>query len=259
MLDFSAAFDHCLLLGKLKCYFKFTALSWMGSYLSRRRQRVFFNGSFSDSKEVQCGVPQGSCLGPLVYSIFTNDLPSVLDKARVIMYADDSTMCSAALTYQELTDVLSIELRTVAEWVSKNKLVLNISKTKCMVFGPRHMLVSNPELSLSLDGKPVEQVKKIKILGIVLDARLTWTEHIDNIVTKMGKSIAVTRKCSGYVTSSTLNQVIQALVLSHLEYCPVIWSSTAKNDLKKTPTRSKQSRQISSPLFNAHKCFSNAP
>lgn len=59
-------------------------------------------------------------MGPLLYSIFTNDLPSVLDKARVIMYADDSTMYSAALTYQELTDLLSIELRKEAEWISKN-------------------------------------------------------------------------------------------------------------------------------------------
>jgi hypothetical protein len=91
--DFSAAFDiidHELLLGKLKCYvFKSAALCWMESNLSRRRQKVLFNGSISSSKDIHCGVPQGSCLGPLLYSIFTNDLPSVMNKARVVMYADD--------------------------------------------------------------------------------------------------------------------------------------------------------------------------
>ena len=88
LLDFSAVFDvidHELLLGKLKCYgFKSAALSWMESYLSRKRLKVFFNGSFSNSKDIHCSVPQGSCLGPLLYPIFTNDLPSVMNKARVV-------------------------------------------------------------------------------------------------------------------------------------------------------------------------------
>ena len=66
----------------------------------------------------------------------------------------------------------------------------------------------------------------------MLDAALSWSEHIDNIVI-MGRGIAVTRTCSEYVTSSTLNQVIQSLVLSHLEYCPVIWSSAAKKYIEK--------------------------
>jgi hypothetical protein len=86
----------------------------MESYLSRGRQKVFFNGSFLDCKDLHCGVPQGRCLGPLLYSILTNDLPSVMNKARVVMYADDSTMYSTASAYNELTDVLSKELRTVS-------------------------------------------------------------------------------------------------------------------------------------------------
>ena len=102
-----------------------------------------------------------------------------------------------------------------------------------MVFASRQMLCSNPQLTLSLAGKPVEQVKQAKLLGVLLDSRLKWTEHIDNITTKMGRSIAVTRKCSKYITSDTMKEVIQALVLSHLEYCPAIWSSAAKKDLKK--------------------------
>ena len=84
MLDFSAAFDvidHTLLVNKLKCYgFTSNALAWFSQYLSGRRQRVFFNGSFSNWNPINCGVPQGSCLGPLLYSIFTNDLPLCVKK-----------------------------------------------------------------------------------------------------------------------------------------------------------------------------------
>ena len=84
LLDFTAAFDvidHKLLLEKLECYgFRPSAVAWMESYLVNRSQRVFFNGGYSDSVSVECGVLQGSCLGPLIYSIFTNDLPLVLKK-----------------------------------------------------------------------------------------------------------------------------------------------------------------------------------
>lgn len=90
------------------------------------------------------------------------------------------------------------------------------------------MLADDPQLNLSMNRTHVEQVKKMKLIGIMLNAALSWSEHIQNIVIKMGKGIAVTRKCSVYVTSSTLNQVVQSLVLSHLTYCPVIWSSAAK-------------------------------
>lgn len=120
------------------------------------------------------------------------------------MHADDSTMYSATSAHA-LIDVLSNELRTVSEWVGMKQIMLNISKTKCIVFGSRNMLAGDPR----------------------------WKHRYsclnkDNIVIKMGKGIAVTRKCTEYLTSSTLFRVIQSLVLSHLEYCPVIWLSAAK-------------------------------
>lgn len=162
LLNFSADFDvidHELLLGKLKCYgFNSPSLSWMESYLSRRRQNMLFNGSFSNSNDIHCGVPQGSCLGPLLYSIFTIDLPSVMNKARVVMYADDSTVYSAASECYELSDVLSSELRMVSEWVDMNKLVLNISKTKCFLFGSRYMHADETQFNLSMNRTHVEQV-----------------------------------------------------------------------------------------------------
>lgn len=100
MLDFSTAFiiiNHELLITKLSCYdFSSAGLSWIESYLSDRKQRVFFNGSVSERKDVSCGVPQSSCLGPLLFSIFTNELPCVLKQASMVMLADDSTMFSTA-------------------------------------------------------------------------------------------------------------------------------------------------------------------
>ncbi|KAF7645556.1 hypothetical protein LDENG_00202400, partial [Lucifuga dentata] len=101
LLDFSSAFDvidHSLLLDKLNLYgFTLTALKWMESYLTNRRQTVFFNGSLSKVRSVTCGEPQGSCLGPLLLAVFTNDFP-------IAMYAGDSTIYASATSTEKLND-----------------------------------------------------------------------------------------------------------------------------------------------------------
>ena len=134
MLDFSADFDiidHSQLLEKHMCNgFTPPAIMWIKSYLSNRTQRVFFNGSLSNIIQLESGIPQDSCLGPLLFSIFTNDMPLTLSKARVSMYADDSTLYTSATTATEMTATLNKELQLVSEWVARNKLVINISKTK---------------------------------------------------------------------------------------------------------------------------------
>jgi hypothetical protein len=135
LLDFSAAFDiSLLLLEKRMCYgFTPSAIMWIKSYLSNRTQRVFFNGSLSNIIQLESGIPQGSCLGPLLFSIFTNDLLLALSKASVSMYADDSTLCTSATTATEMTAKLNKELQFGPECVARNKLVLNISKTKSVM------------------------------------------------------------------------------------------------------------------------------
>lgn len=80
---------------------------------------------------------------------------------------------------------------------------------------------------------PIEQMNKIKLLGFTIDGQLTWSDHIDTIVIKMGQGIAVARRCSQYITPLIRKEVTQALVPSHLEHCMVVWSSAAKRDLKK--------------------------
>jgi hypothetical protein len=116
MLEFSAAFDiidHGLLMEKHMCYgFIPPAILWTRSYLSNRTQKVFFNGSLYNIIQVESGIIQDSCLGPLLFSIFTNDMPLALSKASVSMYADDSTLCTSPTTVSEITATLK-ELQLV--------------------------------------------------------------------------------------------------------------------------------------------------
>lgn len=113
-----------------------------------------------------CGVPQGSRLGPLLYSIFTNDLPFVLEKATAVLYADDSTLYTFASSVEELNTVLNKELKSVVNWVQQNQLVLNVAKTNCIVMGSRHSLCKNTELKLMVNDGYIKQVKETKLLGI---------------------------------------------------------------------------------------------
>ena len=136
-------------------------------------------------------------------------------------------------TLSELVTELTLDLERVADWVKNNKLVLNVAKTKSIVFGTRHMLTSDPQLHLSMSGIPIEQVKKTKLLGVSLDSELSWSDHIDGTVSKMGRGIAMVRKCSNYLTTSVMGQVIQSLVFCHLHYCPVVWSAATQADLNK--------------------------
>ena len=136
LLDFSAAFgiiDHNLCWELMFYGFSTSALNARYGKLSNRTQRVFFNGSFSYIKHVKCDVLQGISLGPLHFSIFTNDLSLALNKALVSMYADDSTIYASATTTKDVTETLNKELQSVLKWVTSNKLVLNISKAFYLV------------------------------------------------------------------------------------------------------------------------------
>lgn len=237
MLDFSAAFDlidHKILLQKLECYgFTPLSLSWMGSYLSNRKQRVFFNGQYSSIKTIHCGVPQGSCLGPLLYSIFTNDLPFIVKHSTVVMYADDSTLYCSAKTPHDVSNLLNHDLQNIGKWVKDNKLALNVDKSTSMIFWKRSKLITEPSLNLLVNGLQLRQVMQAKLLGVTLDSYLSWSAHIDGMIVKMGNGIAMSRKCMSYIPMSIAKQVVQSLVLCHLENCPIIWSSASQKDLRK--------------------------
>lgn len=192
---------------------------------------VYFNGSDSDLKPVKHGVPQGSCLGPLLYSIFTTDFPLVLNTAHMAMYADDTTIYSAGRTIDEFRN-LSKEMKLVSEWVSCNKLILNVPKTTSMVIRSNHSLRSN-QIDVLINNQSIKQVNEVKLLGIIIDHPLSWDIHIKRIISKIGNILSVIRRCSKYLTTQTTKQVIQALVLSHMDYCTAVWSNTSLANIRK--------------------------
>ena len=130
LLDFSSAFDlvgHDILLLKLKGYnFSDGTINWIKSYLTGRISMVNINSEFSSPIKIVCG----SCLGPMLFSLFINDLPSVLDTASITLYTDDSTPYQAAKNVNLISENLQNDLYNVEDWIRNNRLVLNVEKIR---------------------------------------------------------------------------------------------------------------------------------
>ncbi len=152
-------------------------------------------------------------------------MPFAMEQDSLTLYADDSTLYYAAATCSELNQVLTRELYFIYDWVKPNKLVLNISKTVCMLFGSNHSLKTDHKLD-----QPMQQVRRTKLLGLWLNCSLTLSEHIygTNYSPNMGRAVAITRKCASFPPPSLWNQIVHVLVLCHLDYCSVVWASALK-------------------------------
>ena len=132
-VDLKKAFDtvdHEILISKLSHYgVKNTELKWFCSYLSNRRQCCKVNGESSNFEYLRCGVPQGSCLGPLLFLLYINDMPYALKYSKTTMYADDTSLAYSAKSVSDISNVMNYELESLRKWLFSNKLSLNVAKT----------------------------------------------------------------------------------------------------------------------------------
>jgi ribonuclease P/MRP protein subunit RPP40 len=192
-LDFSKAFDtvnHSILLAKLHKYgVRGVANQWIKSYLSNRQQFCTINGYSSAKQYINCGVPQGSILGPLLFLIYINDLPNFSSSITSLLFADDSNLFASGPDLSTLQLQINIELPKLSSWLKANRLSLNISKTHAMIFGPRND--STLTTSIKIDGITLNTVSKTKFLGVILDNKLSWKDHALYTAKKMAKSIGI--------------------------------------------------------------------
>lgn len=188
LLDYSKAFDsvvHQILMWKLKHNFNFSTSSvrLLSSYLTERTQSVSFNNKLSSMLSVSRGVPQGSVLGPLLFSLYANDLPQQLSSCRVHLYADDvQLLLSCPLnSFKVFVDKLNVDLAKIYQWATANGLCLNPRKSKCLIVQKRNHVPVN-ECNIILNNERIEVVSHAKNLGIYFNNKLTWSNHINVIV-----------------------------------------------------------------------------
>ena len=227
-LDLKKAFDtvnHNVLIDKLKRYgVDGIELSWFKSYLSNRSQAVNVNSNLSEFEHINIGVPQGSILGPLLFILFVNCLPNAVN-CKTEMYADDTTLLFRSKCPDELSTSLTSNLDLVANWLKANKLTLNISKTKVMLFGTRHMLDKFNDISLTYNDDMIEMVREFKYLSVKFDSTMSWLSHIDYLANNVSKRIGVIRRVKHFLPHQTLVMLANALVIPHFDYASPVWSN----------------------------------
>ncbi len=187
-LDYKKAFDsftHAPLINKLKRIgLHHNLLEWLTDYLTSRKQEVVVNGSNSCQASVTSGVPQVSVLGPLLFSIYINDIADVTlsPTSSLVMFADDILYHHPVQNSHELEEVQS-DIASLEEWSDNHLLQLNPQKCKSMILSKRRCPTAK-SAPLYLCGSELEEVEIFKYLGVLVSKNLSWSEHISKLCTK---------------------------------------------------------------------------
>ena len=242
LIDFSKAFDiveHPVLLYKLNHLgIRGIALKWFESYLSNRKQFVRINNADSVVKEMSYGVPQGSILGPLLFVIYINDLPSISEVAKFILYADDANIIVTGSSIHEAMNKINILSQDLVKWVNLNGLALNLKKTKYMVFTRQRIDLNETELSINKH--TIERKSECRFLGVIMDEKLKWTAHITAVRTKMTRYLGVMFKIKSRLPIKVRIQIFHSFVQSHLNFCSLVWGFAAKSLIQSLFIKQKQ-------------------
>ena len=232
------AFDtvrHLLLIRKLSRYgFGAKEIAWFTDYFTGREQCVCINNECSDFKPVSIGVPQGSLLGPLLFTLFIDDICNINfdSSTKVCLYADDTAVFVRGRIAPIISQTLQAEFDKICVWLQKNCLALNINKTKSMLIGSKGRL-KNSKLEVNHNDVPIQQVESFKYLGVTIDQNLKWDNHVALIRSKIARSIGRIQRIKYFLPKRILTLLYFSFVLPHFDYCNVIWGRTSQSNLLK--------------------------
>ena len=230
-LDLSKAFDsvdHGVLLDKLEWYG--VQSSWFESYLRDRKQVI--SGGSSDPLPMTHGVAQGSILGPILFLVFINDLPSFLTHGRLLSYADDTQLLDhSPPTVVGLSNLKMRVEKSITElqnWFSCYSLKMNPSKTFFTIAGTRQSLKKTHDLHITVSGSNIYPCKTVKILGVLLDQHLTWDAQIASVARRCNSILISLHKIRHHLTPEVLKLLVHVHVFPHIHYCLSVWGGAAQ-------------------------------
>jgi hypothetical protein len=264
-LDLKKAFDvcsHSILLKKFKKMgINGVAHKWFENYLQGRTQKVDINGNLSSEQDLDISVIQGSTLGPILFLCYINDFFSATSLFSVL-FADDTTCLSMGKKLNDLLIYVSSELQKIAVWFRANKMAVNTSKTKFIVFRTQGKKIEANECVLYFNnnepGKPVNPAliypidricndgpeKCFKLLGILFDEYLSFDAHISHLCNKISKSLFCLNRIKNFVDKTSMIKLYYAMVHSHLSYCINVYGCAYTTSLQRLRVKQKESIRI---------------
>ena len=233
--DLEKAFDsvnHSLLIKKLSYYgINGKSKLLIESYLTNRYQTVQLNSSRTNSNtvsgwtKVNHGVPQGSVLGPLLFLIYVNDLPTAVpSKAIPILFADDTSIIITSPNINKLQKAISVSVQQLTKWFHENSLSLNSSKTYFLPFHNKNQ--NNPDTHITLHSRFITKANHIKFMGLTTNYSLTWETHIEAIIPKLSSACFAIRSVKPYVSHQMLKAIYYAYFHAIMSYGIIFWGQS---------------------------------
>ena len=234
LLDLQKAFDtvdHVILCNKLRAM-GFSSVDWIRSYLSDRKQIVNVNKVDSDPRNITCGVPQGSLLGPLLFLCYVNDMP-VSVKCKLILYADDSALLISHKNPQYIADMLSRELDSCREWLIDNKLSLHLGKTESILFCSKYRIRKSGAFLVTCNGEKIAPTTSAKYLGVTLDQNLSGDSVANDVIKKAAARLKFLYRQAKSLNESSRKILCSALIQCYFDFACSSWYSPLSQQYKK--------------------------
>ena len=236
-LDLKKAFDtvdHKILMWKLKrAGMGPRILKLLASYLTNRHQRTKLNNQLSSCKPVTTGVPQGSTLGPMLYTICSGDLPEISEELLYTIYADDTTMTIIDKSLTRAAERMNSIMPKATRWFNENKLTVNLGKTEYMVFGSKQRLAKAEPIKIKLGGQELKRVESYRYLGTTLDTTLNATKQLAKLNQLMAQKLISFRKIRQCLSEKSAIVIYKATIVPIFDYNDLIYNLLNQQQLTK--------------------------
>ena len=224
LMDLSKAFDcirHDLLVAKLHAYdLSEDTVTFIYSYLKRRKQGVKINNTESLFQILLSGIPQGSILGPILFNIFIKDLFLFLEDVDLANFADDNTVYTANKNIEVLIKLLERESKSAIDWFKMNDMIVNPDKFQAMILRPDK---KENKFQLNINDSIISSEDSITLLGIEIDSKLNFKNHVSKICRKAGRQLNAISRIQNYLGEKEKKLKVNTFVYSNFMYCPLAW------------------------------------
>lgn len=247
-MDLKRAFETVnreRLIRKLEQYgIRGTVMEWFQSYLRNRRQQVRCGDIMSKHLKTKYGVPQGFVLGPLLFIIYINDIVNICPGGSIKMFADDTILYITGESCEEIERQMNMIFNITEEWMNENGLKLNACKTKYMVVrSMRRELKANITVKC-IEGTPIEQVERIKYLGVIIDSKLRLDEHCDYMLKKIGKKTSFLNRIGNSLSAYSRCIIYKTIIAPHFEYCATLLIGMGETQLDKLQVAQNRAMRV---------------